>query len=238
MWHERLVALPFSMRCEDDRQDVLKRPHLRRQLEANLGALGLHPSELQRGKGMVAFVDLVCEGGTFGNLIGLLRSWTIDTGAQWDVVRTKLRCVAITEETRPAHRHWRWQDDVAELQHLPRSALVQITLSQGVWRHFADDQDKLECSFPPPAWMDTDGPSYNDRTLAALATAVRIVELGRTCDARRRLARPLAGETAFSERWLRSLNQELRGRPPGRQKRGHPGLGRPFPGPMHDRLTA
>lgn len=209
-WSDRLALLPFSMRWPRYRLEVLDRPHLRRQLEANLAALGLHPHDLQRGSGAVAFVDLVAEGGTFENLVYLLRLWAEEVGAQWDVIRTKLRWVAITRRRKPSPNEWRWHQHVEWGAALPRSAVVNVSLDWAVWKHLAEYQAKATPSFPYWRWHEVNGPRYSDEALVALSTAVQLFEHGKTVEARHRLVRRLAGEPSFSQRWLRTLALELR----------------------------
>lgn len=216
------MALPFSMYGEHDRSEVLARPRLRRQLEANLAAAGLRPSELQRGRGGVAFVDLVNEGGTYGNLLEVLRRWTEASGAQWDVVRTKLRWVAITSRRAPSRHHRRWHQDADWVETLPRSAVVSIALDARVWDHFGNVQPKVEHSFTTRRWLDPGGPCRGEHALVALATAVQLHELGRTTACRQRLARHMTAEPTIAEAWLRALAGELRrpARPRRRQVQG------------------
>lgn len=209
-WAHRPVRLPFSMRDPDDRRRVLGDARLRRQMQTNLEALGLHPGDLQRGTGRAAFVDLVAAGGTFANLAVLLQCWTAEVGAQWDVVRRKLRFVAITAERRPYPGLSRLQDRVPGLELVPRSAVTEISVKARVWTHFGDDQPKVERRFHHRRWDQVDGPRYEDHVLDAVATAATIVDLARTGPARRRLTRLVAGESEFSERWLRGLVAELR----------------------------
>lgn len=229
-WGHRLVRLPFSMRWEDDRRRVLGDPGLRQRLQTNLGALGLHPNDLQRGRGGIAFVDLVAGGGTFANLAVLLHAWTREVGAQWDVVRNKLRFVGITAERPPYPGMGRLQDQAPGLELVPRSAITQISINGRVWNHFGDDQAKVERRFHLRRWDQFEGPTYEDDVLDALATAVALVELGRTLPARRRLSGLMAAEREFCERWLRALVAELRGVDRARRPRRHGGLGRAWTG--------
>ncbi|MDP9441485.1 MAG: hypothetical protein M3P34_04745 [Actinomycetota bacterium] len=227
-WAHRLVRLPFSMRGEDDRRRVLGDAGLRRQLQTNLGALGLHPHDLQRGRGGVAFVDLVAHGGTFANLAVLLHAWTAEVGAQWDVVRRRLRFVAITTQQQPYPGLGRLQDQAAGLEVVPRSAVTQIPIHGHVWGHLGGRQAKVERCFHHRRWGEVDGPIYEDEVLDALATAVTLVELGRTPPARSRLAALVAAEQEFCERWLRALVAEMRGVDQTDRSRRRAGLGRPW----------
>lgn len=229
-WGNRLVRLPFSMRWAEDRRRVLRDSRLRRQLQMNLGALGLDPDNLQRGRGGIAFVDLVADGGTFANLAVLIQAWTREVGAQWDVVRSKLRFVAITADRQPYPGLRRLQDEAPGLKLVPRSAVTQISINGDVWSHFGDRQAKVERRFHHQRWGQVDGPTYEDDVLDAVATAVRLVELGRTSSARHRLTRRLAAERQFSERWLRALVAELRGVNRTYRPHRHAGLGRAWSG--------
>jgi hypothetical protein len=73
-------------------------------------------------------------------------------------------------------------------------------------------RDPAQDSFRPDRWLDESvrEPARNAERLTGLAQAVAIVERGGSAEIRAALARHMAAEPAFRERWLRSLALELR----------------------------
>ncbi|MFD4642991.1 hypothetical protein ACFWN2_37175 [Lentzea sp. NPDC058436] len=85
-----------------------------------------------------------------------------------------------------------------------------MSLHPYVWSYFGDHQVKLTRSHPPKRWVS--GPletKRDERTREALAEAVKLVELGRTEEVRRMIARAIQGEPALAEPWLRTLHSRL-----------------------------
>ena len=205
-WRGRLHPLPFSLRWMPEpltREQVM-------QMRVNLEHDGLAPHELQRRSRPATFVDLVYEGGTFEQLFSFLRTWIDEEGAQWDVVRTKLRFVGITQRKHTSPNTWRWQQHHEWTRQIPSGAIANVSLDRTVWSYLGDSQAKTTKSFRPSRWLDDSvtAPRHDDRARAALAEAVRLFELGQT--RRDDLVRLMAKEPAFAEPWLRSLALELR----------------------------
>jgi hypothetical protein len=61
----------------------------------------------------VVFTDVVSEGSTFGDLFAVLRAWSDQEHAQWDVIRRKLRFTGVTFRLKTSPNAFRWQ------QHAP-----------------------------------------------------------------------------------------------------------------------
>jgi hypothetical protein len=207
-WRDRLHILPFSRRGGVDsltRDEVL-------QWRGNLAAARLAPAELARRRRPVVFVDLVLYGYTFTSLYQLLRGWIDEERAQWDVIRTKLRFIGITRRGRTSPNTWRWQQHAGWPAALPARAIVNVSIDWRVWSQLGDRQYKTTLSFHSSRWSDESirEPLHNPAARQALAEAVAVVEHGRKREIRHQLARLMAAEPAFAERWLRSLAVELR----------------------------
>ncbi|HZX06530.1 hypothetical protein [Kribbella sp.] len=207
-WSSRLHPLPLSLYQRDG--SALTPAELR-QLRTNLTAAGLGPAELMRGRPTV-FVDLVHEGSTFENLYAVLRRWSDDEHAQWDVIRRQLRFVGITARTKTSPKTWRWQQHAGFAAELPASAIRNVSLDARLWSYFGDYQYKTAASFRRTRWTDPEvaDPGRDEKTRMALAEAVKVVAAARTPKVRRRLAELLTQEPAISERWLRDLQVSLR----------------------------
>jgi hypothetical protein len=205
-WRDRLHQLPLSLR-----RDVqsLSRTEVA-ALRAHLAARGLSPTTLARARRPIVFVDLVYVGHTFCALFGIIRDWVADDGAQWGVVRTKLRFVGITERKKTSPRTWRWQQHAEWTRDLPSRAVVNISVPWALWDYFGNCQRKLTLSFHSGRWDESIGPQHDEQTRSALAEAVALVECGRTRETRDTLVRLIAQEPTIAQPWLRALAGELR----------------------------
>ncbi|XVV04637.1 hypothetical protein ACQPW3_04265 [Actinosynnema sp. CA-248983] len=203
-WRDRLHQVPLSVfgaaRVSGD--DLP-------QLRANLTASGVSPHALATGR-PTAFVDLVHEGSTYTNLYHLLRDWIEDERAAWDVVRRRLRFIGITRRRKTSPKTWRWHQHAPWAADLPASAIRNVSLDWGVWGWFGDQQPKLTRSFKSTLWSDESvaQPRHDERTRAALAEALAVVEAGR--QRRAQLVAVLCEEPAIREPWLRTLVNEIR----------------------------
>ncbi|MBL7497996.1 hypothetical protein I6A84_01425 [Frankia sp. CNm7] len=175
-----------------------------------MAALGVTPDSLARRSRPVTFVDVVWEGSTFTDVFELVRDWVDEERGSWAVVRRKLRFVGVTMRTKTSPNTWRWQQHAPWTGQLPASAVVNVSLSRGVWSYFGNSQTKLTRTFRPERWRaEADGPGRDERTRVALAEAVALVAHGRSRAGRHALARAIAGESTLSEPWLRTLVRQL-----------------------------
>jgi len=197
----RLHRLAFSGRWAIEPRDA------RRVLEA----AGITPYTLARTHRTVTLVDLVHDGGTFGNLFGTLRDWVADEREPWPVIRRKLRFVGLTSRQETSPKAWRWQQAADWPAELPSSNVLNVSISARLWDYLGNMQTKLTRSFGPAQWSadEADGPEHDERTRDALAEAVALVALGKGRQARSLLARTMATEPAYAESWLRTLVRQL-----------------------------
>jgi hypothetical protein len=178
------------------------------EARAVLTRAGLAPSALQRRRRPVTFVDVVSGGLTYHALFALIYTWVADDGAQWDVVRRKLRFVGVTDRRPTSPRTHRWQQHVDWPRELPGGAVVNVSMDAGLYSYLADRQDKTTPSFWPSAVMalfPRPQRRREDLRRKALAEAVALVEHGRRRATRQALARVMSKEPAMTESWLRTL---------------------------------
>ena len=97
---------------------------------------------------------------------------------------------------------------------MPRRAIVNVSIDADVWSYFGNHQDKVSESFPYWRWdrAEERSPRRDARTRRALAEALALFELGRSPEARLEVARRIALEATFKERWLRDLALAIKGR--------------------------
>jgi hypothetical protein len=182
----------------------------RRQARRILAADGLDPRALARRARPAAFADVVDGGSTFTELFTLLRDWIAEDGAQWDVIRRKLRFIGVTVRRATSPNTFRWQQHAAWTRLLPARAVRNVSLDWPAWTYLADRQVKLTRSFTPDRWLaDAAGPGHGEPTRQALAEAVALVAYGRSPAGRTGLAQAVAGEPGLAEPWLRSLVTDL-----------------------------
>jgi hypothetical protein len=203
---DRVWLLPFSYRYENP---LLL--HEVRQLRVNLEAMGISPHHLARRTQPIVFADLVYEGHTFTHLYGFLRDWIADERESWEVIRLKLRFLGITARKKTSPNTWRWWQDSAWTSELPRSAIVNVSISGDLWSYLGDVQEKITPSFRRTLWAEetVTEPRHNERVADALAEAVAYVERSRGHPVRTAIARHVAAEPANSQSWLRTLALEL-----------------------------
>jgi hypothetical protein len=209
-WSGRLGRLPLS--CAGGAAELSRRDVVR--MREHLAAAGMSPYDLARRRCPLALVDLVWAGRTFTTLHTVLRDWVEESREPWPVIRGRVRYVGITARTRTSPKTWRWQQHRAWTGDLPTRAVRNVSLDPSVWHLLGDHEPKTAPSFPPRRWHDAtvSVPARGDGPTRALATAVALVEAGRTGTVRRRLVRTFGAEPAFAEPWLRSLARELGGR--------------------------
>ncbi|HKN55145.1 MAG TPA: hypothetical protein VJX66_21805 [Amycolatopsis sp.] len=221
-WRTRVSRLPMSMTgVRFDGPTVAL-------LRANLAAAGLSPEQLARGRGPIAFVDLVYSGNTFTQLYHQLRTWVADERVSWDVVRTKLRFVGITERERTGPNTWRWQQAAGWPAELPANAVRDVSLDREHWSYLGDHQRKLSPSFKRKHWSGEPERLRRDKkTRHALAQALALVAAGRDRRNRELLARHLRNEPMSGERAVRTLLTQLTVEPGARSPRACRGPARP-----------
>ncbi|MEU5097585.1 hypothetical protein [Streptomyces sp. NPDC020996] len=220
-WSGRLGRLPLS--CAGGTAELSRRDVGR--MREHLAAAGAAPWDLARRRRPLALVDLVWAGRTFTTLHTVLRDWVEESREPRPVVRSRLRCLGITVRTGTSPKTWRWQQHRSWTRDLPARAVQNVSLDRSVWHLLADQEPKTAPSFPPRRWHDdaVSVPARGVGPALALATAVALVEAGRTGTVRRRLVRTFAAEPAFAEPWLRSLSHELKVSPePGPRSSGSP----------------
>ncbi|MFC7550725.1 hypothetical protein [Plantactinospora sp. GCM10030261] len=207
-WRDRCHRLPLSLWSDPDTLT----PAQVAQFRTNLSQLGIDPHLLAHRRRPVTFIDLVHGGRTYANLFRLLRRWIAEENAPWAVVRTKLRFVGVTVRTKTSPNTWRWYQAAPWAAHLPRSALIGVSLHRWVWSYLGDQQTKTSRSFPLTRWLDQNAnqPARDPKALAALAEAVAIVAYGRSAEGRAGLVAAITTEPTMREAWLRSLVTELR----------------------------
>lgn len=206
-WENRLAILPVSLHHTQPSELDVKQLA---QVRANLSASDLTPRLLARRRRPVVFVDLVASGGTFGAIYELVRDWAHESGAQWDVIRLKMRFVGVTSQERTSPNTWRWHQNAEWTSELPKAAIKNVSMNPRVWQHLGGLQSKASVSFRPSRWLDDSvrQPRRDEEGLRGLAEAVAMFEYGQAN--RSELARRLADEHAFREPWLRALASELR----------------------------
>jgi hypothetical protein len=167
----------------------------RAQAHRVLAGLGLAPRSLARRGAPAVFTDVVSGGSTFGDLFAVLRAWSDEQHAQWDVIRRKLRFTGVTSRLKTSPNVFRWQQHAPWTTQLPSTSIVNVSLDRAAWSYLADHQAKLTRSFSPAQWLDeAPAPGRDDKTRQALAEAVSLVSYGRSPQGRTALARAMDGE--------------------------------------------
>lgn len=160
----------------------------------------------------VRFVDVVASGGTFRWLVETLREWSERDGADWNVVRSRIGFVGLTERTRSSPNTHRWQQS-AQWREVGQGIYVKnVSISWALWCQLASGSPKVTPSHWSRYWNDpeVERPFRHEQAHMALRGAVRLLETGASRDERLRLARLLAQQPEMRESWLRSLIVDLK----------------------------
>jgi hypothetical protein len=150
-WADRLILLNISLKGSD-----AIRPSsapFNRFCELWTAAR-LDPRSIVSAERPTALVDLVYEGETFGQIVGLLEHWAGKTGIDWKIVQNRLRFVGITKQRRTSPKTWRWQQQLAWARTFRPRALRSVSINEWLWTYLGDQQAKVTDSFPPARWDD------------------------------------------------------------------------------------
>ncbi|MET9554095.1 hypothetical protein [Streptomyces sp. NPDC006645] len=218
-WDGRLLRLPVSCMA-----DTHWSPADARRFREHLASVGLEPYALARRRRPIALVDVVAEGRSYGTLHRHLAEWIEETREPWAVIRRKLRYIGVTARTRTSPRTWRWQQDPdnAWVRTLPAAHVTDVSLDGRVWSYLANDQPKVNQSFPHGNWFDeesTPAPRHH-RVARALAEARYFTDAGRDSRLREELIRLMAREPGFAGREQRRIALALRTRATSRTGSG------------------
>lgn len=206
-WSDRLRLLNVGLRhVEAPSQEQL------RAIYPYFAEVGLEPHGLARQRRPTALLDMVDTGETLGTLLTFLKEWSDEVRAEWRAVARKVRIVGLTwrEKTSPNTR--RWQQHAEWVERLRPAEIKNVSVPYRLGTYLAAGVPKTNYSFTPSWWGDEEvtRPVRNQEAREALALAVRLFDLGRAIETRRRFARALGGEPAVKESWFRSLILELK----------------------------
>jgi len=212
-WLERLTLLHFSMRWTDWAKIGAEHPQAIPALREYVKVLALEPSVIARRVRPVTLIDWVATGGTFGNLVELLHTWSVETGHDWNSVRRRLRIVGVTVRTHNSPKTRRWQQHAGWIHLLPTGAAKNVSMEEGWWEYFAQNQYKVTPSHTPARWAldEISNPGRDKEQLKALRIAHGMFETGKLRPIRQKLASLMARQPAMKEGWFRDLVREVRG---------------------------
>ena len=165
---------------------------------------------LARGR-VVAWVDVVASGGTFGALTGLLLRWAEEERLDVPALRQHMRFVALTKRRLEGARTWRWWQRADWVADFPRAAVRSVSMDPSRFAEWADLQPKVAPSNPAARWRtsrDPQPPTADQRE--ALGFARSLFAIARSKDERERFGRALALQPAMRERWFRRLAGDVR----------------------------
>jgi hypothetical protein len=206
-WCERLRLFNVSLRqVEAPNEEQL------RAIYPYLAEVGLEPHALSRRERTVAIVDVVDWGETLETLLTIFRDWSDSVLAEWRAVARKIRIVGLTAQRHTSPNTWRWQQHAEWVARLRPYAIKNVSVPERFFIYLADEAPKTSDSFTPSWWGDEEAtkPAREHEAREALALAVRLFDLGRAKETRRRFARLLGNEPAMTESWFRSLILELK----------------------------
>jgi hypothetical protein len=172
----------------------------------------LDPASLLARSRPAVFVDLVCSGGTFANLVRLLRRNCVERGVSWHATRRNLRLVGIISHTTIDSGHIRWNVHDPTLDCLQRGAARSVPVPGRLWDYLGNRQLKVAESYPPDQWgrEAVARPFRSADHAPALRLALRLFDTGGNKDHRRRFIAELADIGALRQSGLRYLASQMR----------------------------
>jgi hypothetical protein len=211
-WFNRLKLFHFSMQGIDERLLRRQYPAGLLSLRGYLAALGLDPASLLARSRPAVLIDLVCSGGTFANLVRLLRRNCVERGASWHAARRNVSLIGITWHTEKCARCDRWHLHGPSLNCLQHGTVRSVLVPERLWDYLGNKQPKVAESYPPEQWgREAVGrPVRSPDHAPALRLALRLFDTGGSKDERRRFIAELAATGALRQAGLRSLASEMR----------------------------
>jgi len=212
-WQNRISLVHFSMR-ERDFTERGAANVLSGGIEAYrqyLDHIGVSPTSLATRERPVALVDIVVTGGTLRNFISILHNWSLECGADWNLIRRRIRIVGLTIKRKTSPNTWRWQQHADWLSVLMPNSVRNIPINNTLFDFFGAFQWKTTESFVPWRWGDSRvmKPGRDRESLGALRGAILLFDAGRDKAERLRFARKLSNLPAMKHAWFRSLAHEL-----------------------------
>lgn len=161
----------------------------------------------------IRFVDVVASGSTFGALVDMLRYWSEQQPADWNVVERRIGFVGITVagKTSPnAYRWWQWEEWVEELR---KPRITNVSVPWRFWGHIGNEADKVTPSHTRARWADENAmkPRRWGRHLKALRFAAQLYDRAKENDERSAFLSELNQLPEVKQAWLRSLALRIKG---------------------------
>jgi len=209
-WSRRIALLNVSLKGSETRWDALDWS-TRAALCDYFRELALDPVAIATGPHPVAFVDVICDGETFGKLFDLLFAWTAVEGIDARAVRRRLRVVGITSWDPEYPSPATWKELEWAMPFRPAS-LKGVSIASWFWNYLGNSERKVSRSNPPERWADPamTRPPREERHIDGLRRALALYEAGRTRTERDALAAALSDQPAIRHVWCRVLAAELR----------------------------
>ena len=206
-WSDRLRLLNIGLRRVEAPSDEQLRA-----IYPYFAEVGLEPHALARQERRTALVDVVATGDTLGALLTYLERWSDGELADWRAVAGKIRIVGLTLRQKTSPKTWRWQQHADWVKQLRPYEIRNVSVPPRLGTYLAAEAPKTNYSFTPAFWGDEEvtTPIRDNEAREALALAVRLFDLGRANETRRRFARALASEPTMKDSWFRSLILELK----------------------------
>ncbi len=179
-----------------------------------LAAEGVDPASIAAGGRPLALVDFVARGGTFANLVALLKLHAQRDRVDWNAVQRRLRLIGLTLEKHTSPNTWRWHQHQDWLNVIPDARVKNVSVPAHIIWHLANDQQKVTQPHHPGRW-DREGISGPGGAGAverqALAFAAKLYDRATTCVERARLAAEITALPEMRQAATRRLVLRLRG---------------------------
>lgn len=211
-WSNRLARLNISLYGHSIDNIAKNYPKSFNSLKKYFEELDIDPVVIKRNKLPTSFVDVVSEGGTYGQIFKLLNDWSNELQNDSFAMNKKIRFIGITNRKKTSPNTWRWHQQTEWTKYIKSSNIKNVSVDYGFWNQVANYQPKITKSFTPKMWdtEETGSPIHSEERIKALNEAHRLYNSGKSKDEKLLFLKELLNKESMKLDWLRNLALEIK----------------------------
>jgi len=211
-WSNRLARLNISLYGHSIDNIEKNYPKSFNSLKKYFEELDIDPVAIKRYKLPTSFVDVVSEGGTYGQIFKLLNNWSNELQNDSVAMNKKIRFIGITLRKKTSPNTWRWQQQTEWTKYLKSSNIRNVSVDYGFWDRVANYQPKVTKSFTPKMWEteQAQSPIHSEERIKALNEAHSLYNSGKSKDEKQLFVKELLNKQSMKLDWLRNLALEIK----------------------------
>ena len=209
----RLTLLHYSNRGTAMTDIMRDTPDHARALLRYFESVELDAASIATRDTQIRFVDVVLSGSTFGALVDMLRYWSDQQPADWNVVERRIGFVGLTIAGKTSPNAYRWWQEEEWVEELRKPRIKNVSVPWRFWSHIGNEADKVTPSHVRARWADRNAmkPRRWGRHLKALRFAAKLYDQAKQRDERAAFLGELNKLPEVQQAWLRSLALRIKG---------------------------